>query len=32
VEKLSGEVDEVATWLSEREQSATGIEGLYGAA
>jgi energy-coupling factor transporter ATP-binding protein EcfA2 len=31
VEKLSGEVEEVATWLSEREQSATGIEGLYGA-
>jgi hypothetical protein len=31
VEKLGGEVDEVATWLSEREQSATGIEGLYGA-
>jgi hypothetical protein len=30
VEKLSGEVEEVATWLSEREQSATGIEGLYG--
>jgi energy-coupling factor transporter ATP-binding protein EcfA2 len=32
VEKLRGEVDEVANWLSEREQSATGIEGLYGAA
>jgi len=32
VEKLRGEVDEVATWLREREQSATGIEGLYGAA
>jgi hypothetical protein len=30
VGKLSGEVEEVATWLSEREQSATGIEGLYG--
>jgi hypothetical protein len=29
-EKLSAEVDEVAAWLSEREQSATGIEGLYG--
>jgi hypothetical protein len=29
-EKLSGEVEEVAAWLSEREQSATGIEGLYG--
>jgi hypothetical protein len=28
--KLSGEVEEVATWLGEREQSATGIEGLYG--
>jgi energy-coupling factor transporter ATP-binding protein EcfA2 len=32
IEKLSGEVEEVATWLSEREQSATGIEGLYGSA
>jgi hypothetical protein len=31
-EKLSGEVNEVATWLGEREQSATGIEGLYGGA
>jgi hypothetical protein len=30
LEKLSGETEEVATWLSEREQSATGIEGLYG--
>jgi hypothetical protein len=30
VEKLAGETEEVASWLSEREQSATGIEGLYG--
>jgi hypothetical protein len=30
VEKLAGESDEVAAWLHEREQSATGIEGLYG--
>jgi energy-coupling factor transporter ATP-binding protein EcfA2 len=30
VEKLSGETEEVAAWLREREQSATGIEGLYG--
>jgi energy-coupling factor transporter ATP-binding protein EcfA2 len=30
VEKLAGEVEEVATWLGEREHSATGIEGLYG--
>ena len=32
VEKLCAEVDDVANWLSEREQSASGIEGLYGAA
>jgi hypothetical protein len=30
VEKLSGETEEVAAWLREREQSAVGIEGLYG--
>lgn len=30
VEKLAGETEEVAAWLREREQSAVGIEGLYG--
>jgi energy-coupling factor transporter ATP-binding protein EcfA2 len=30
LERLAGETIEVATWLSEREQSASGIEGLYG--
>ncbi len=30
VEKLVAETEEVATWLREREQSAAGIEALYG--